>query len=97
MDGQVLVRTGEDGKLKYHQYHNIEEDVQNLMDKWLTKNSSQTTVSSREKGLRRREAQVSSHKRKKLKRTNKTSKCASAAKEADEHTSGMLVETCQNA
>ena len=39
--GQVVVKTCEDGTLKYNQYHNIAEDVQNLMEKWLAKNSSQ--------------------------------------------------------
>ena len=28
MDGQVVVKTCEDGTLKYNQYHNISEDVQ---------------------------------------------------------------------
>ena len=37
VNGQVMVETREDGALKYNQYHNIDDDVQKLMVKWLTK------------------------------------------------------------
>ena len=34
---QIIVKTGEDGTPKFNRYHNIEEDVQKRMAKWLTK------------------------------------------------------------
>ena len=66
MDGQVVVKTCEDGTLKYNQFHKISEDVPNLMEQGMTKKLVATTVSGREKGMMRREEQVttSSHKEK---------------------------------
>ena len=53
--GQIVVKTCQDGSLKFSKYQDVEDEVDELMQKWQTKNSSQTTVSSREKGLKRRE------------------------------------------
>ena len=33
VNGQVIIKTGDDGALEYNQHHNIDEDVQKLMTK----------------------------------------------------------------
>ena len=38
MNGQLVARTENDGLLKYYKYEDIEKEVQELMNKWLTKN-----------------------------------------------------------
>ena len=37
VNGLVKAKTEENGEMKYNTYHNIEDDVQELMTKWLTK------------------------------------------------------------
>ena len=80
MDGEVVDKTCEDGTLKYNQHHNISEDVQNLMEQGLTKKLVATTVSGREKGMMRREEQVtsSSHKEKTRKNRRTIEICGSS-------------------
>ena len=39
--GQLVVRTCQSGSLKYHKYQDIESEVEEEMNKWLAKNSSQ--------------------------------------------------------
>ena len=41
VNGQVITMTEENGELKNNKYNNIEDEVQKLMSKWLTKKSSQ--------------------------------------------------------
>ena len=53
--GQIVVKTVQSGNLKFFKYQDVEAEVEDRMQKWQSKNSSQTTVSSREKGMRRRE------------------------------------------
>ena len=53
--GQIVVKTCQDGSLKFSKYQDVEDEVEEVMQTWQTKNSSQRTVSSREKGTRRRE------------------------------------------
>ena len=36
--GQLAARFENNGFLKYYKYENVEDEVRNLMDKWLTKN-----------------------------------------------------------
>ena len=38
VNGQLVARVESNGFLKYYKYEDIEEEVQRLMDKWLTKN-----------------------------------------------------------
>ena len=38
VDGPVVVRTCENGSLKYDKYHDIETEVEECTKKWLTKN-----------------------------------------------------------
>ena len=38
VDGQVVVRTCENGSLKYDKYHDIETEVEECTKKWLAKN-----------------------------------------------------------
>ena len=37
VEGQTIVKTNEDGRLIYNQYHSTEEEVQKLMEEWLSK------------------------------------------------------------
>ena len=53
--GQIVVKTCQDGSLKFTKYQDVEDEVEELMQKWQTKKLIATTVSSREKGIRRRE------------------------------------------
>ena len=39
--GQIVVKTCLDGSLKFDKYQDIEDEVDDLMQKWQTKNSSQ--------------------------------------------------------
>ena len=39
--GQMVVKTCLDGSLKFNTYQDVEDEVDELMQKWLTKNSSQ--------------------------------------------------------
>ena len=39
--GQIVVKTCQDGSLKFSKYQDVEDEVEQLMQKWLTKNSSQ--------------------------------------------------------
>ena len=41
VNGQVIIKTRDDGALKCNRYNNIDDDVQKVMTEWLTKNSSQ--------------------------------------------------------
>ena len=63
MEGHIIAKVEESGELRYNKYQNTEEELNELMNKLLTKNSSQRPVGSREKGVSRREQQVttSSH------------------------------------
>ena len=36
--GQLAARVENNGFIKYYKYENVEDDVRNLMEKWLTKN-----------------------------------------------------------
>ena len=47
MYGQLAARVESNGFLKYYKYENIEDEVQKLMDKWLTKNSGSDCAQSR--------------------------------------------------
>ena len=40
ISGEIIARTEENGELRYNKYEDIDEDVQALVTKWLTKNSS---------------------------------------------------------
>ena len=53
--GQIVVKTCQSGSLKFIKYQDVEDEVEEQMQKWQTKKLIATTVSSREKGLRRRE------------------------------------------
>ena len=39
--GQIVVKTCQDGSLKFDKYQDVEDEVDDLMQKWQTKNSSQ--------------------------------------------------------
>ena len=39
IDGQIFAKIDAGGKLKYNKYEDVDEEVQTLMKKWLTKNS----------------------------------------------------------
>ena len=39
--GQIVVKTCQDGSLKFNKYQDVEDAVDELMQKWQTKNSSQ--------------------------------------------------------
>ena len=39
--GQIVVKTCQDGSLKFSKYQDVEDEVDELMQKWQTKNSSQ--------------------------------------------------------
>ena len=39
--GQIVVKTCQDGSLKFNKYQDVEDEVDELMQKWQTKNSSQ--------------------------------------------------------
>ena len=39
--GQMVVKTCLDGSLKFNKNHDVEDEVDELMQKWQTKNSSQ--------------------------------------------------------
>ena len=41
VDGQIVARTCQSGSLKYHKYQDIESEVEEKMEKWLAKKSSQ--------------------------------------------------------
>ena len=53
--GQIVVKTCQSGSLKFSKYQDVEDEVEELMLKWQTKTHRNDTVSSREKGIRRRE------------------------------------------
>ena len=38
VNGQLAARVENDGLLKYYKYEDVEDEVQELMNKWLTKN-----------------------------------------------------------
>ena len=38
MNGQLVARVESNGLLRYYKHENVEDEVQSLMDKWLTKN-----------------------------------------------------------
>ena len=50
VEGQTEVKTDEDGRLIYNQYHNIEEEVQKLTEDWLSKNSLPRLCAADRKG-----------------------------------------------
>ena len=39
--GQIVVKTCQDGSLKFNKFQDVEDEVDELMQKWQTKNSSQ--------------------------------------------------------
>ena len=39
INGQIVARIDASGLLRYHTYEDVEDEVQKLMEKWLTKNS----------------------------------------------------------
>ena len=53
--GQIGVKTCQSGSLKFIKYQDVEEEVEEQMQKMANKKLIATTVSSREKGIRRRE------------------------------------------
>ena len=38
VEGQTVIGTCENGSLKYHKYQNIEKEVEEYTDEWLSKN-----------------------------------------------------------
>ena len=50
-----MVKTCQSGSLKFIKYQDVEDEVEEQVQKWQTKKLVATTVSSREKGIRRRE------------------------------------------
>ena len=54
IEGQIIAKTDDNGMLKYNKYEDIDEQVQDLMTKWLKKKLVTTIVRSREKGMKRR-------------------------------------------
>ena len=38
--GQIVAKTCQDGSLKFNKYQDVEDEVDDLMQKWQTKNSS---------------------------------------------------------
>ena len=73
VEGQIAIRTCENGHLKYHKFQNIEKEVEDYTDDWLSKKIVASTVSSRIMGIRRRseERTTSSHERKTFTQTSK--------------------------
>ena len=55
INGQIVVKTVQSGNLNYIKYQDVEAEVEEQMQKWQTKKLIATTVSSREKGIKRRE------------------------------------------
>ena len=53
--GQIVVKTCQSGSLKFSKYQDVEDEVEEQMQKWQTKKLIATTVSSREKEIRIRE------------------------------------------
>ena len=47
VNGQTVAMIDASGLLKYNKYEDVEVEVQNHMEKWLTKKPVATTVSSR--------------------------------------------------
>ena len=64
--GQIVVKTCQDGSLKFSKYQDVEDEVEELMQKWQTKKLITTTVSSREKGIRRREEEETTSSQRKI-------------------------------
>ena len=64
VDGQIVVKTCEDGTLKYNHHHNIEKRRRTTHGRMADKKLVASIVSSREKGIERRKggATTSSHK-----------------------------------
>ena len=54
-NGQIVVKTVQSGNLKYIKYRDVEAEVEEQMQKWQSKKLIATTVSSHEKGIRRKE------------------------------------------
>ena len=52
---QIVVKTCQSGSLKFSKYQDVEDEVEEQMQKMADKKLIATTVSSREKGIRRRE------------------------------------------
>ena len=72
IDGQIIAKIDASGKLKYKRYEDVDE-VQILMTRWLTKKLVATTVSSREKGLERRNETVTTNSHTKPTKNNQNS------------------------
>ena len=53
--GQTVLKTIQSVSLKFSKYQDVEDEVEEQMQTWQTKKITATTVSSREKGIRRRE------------------------------------------
>ena len=53
VDGQKAIRTCANGSSKYHRYQDIEAEVAEITDTWLTKKLVATTVSSGIVGIKR--------------------------------------------
>ena len=88
INGQIIAKTDDNGMLKYNIYEDIDEDVQALMTKWLTKKLVATTVSSREKVLKRRNEELTtSSQEETTKDKHKKQKYPSTARTAKENTS----------
>ena len=52
--GQLAAKIERNGYLQYYTHGDVEDEVRNLMDKWLTKKLVTSTVSSRKRGMQRR-------------------------------------------
>ena len=52
VEGQIVIRTCENGSLKYHQFQNIENEVEEYTDDPLSKKLVASTVNSRIMGIR---------------------------------------------
>ena len=68
VEGRTLIRTCETGSLKYRKFQDIEKEVEDYTDDWLSKKLVASIVSSRIMGTRRRNEKrtTSSHERKTL-------------------------------
>ena len=77
--GQIVVKTVQSGNLLYIKYQDVEAEVEEEMQKMAVKKLVATTVSSREKGMKRREegGTMSSQKTKKIQRNDRNERCTS--------------------
>ena len=77
--GQIIVKTVQSGNLKYIKYQDVEAEVEEEMQKMAVKKLVATSVSSREKGMKRREegGTMSRQKTNKIQRNDRNERCTS--------------------